>query len=197
MNRRHQNALETSLHQALNDIGEAKNRYQRTKEIHASTVVSTTQQCQRLANMQRIAKKCSHAMTLCKQRQVGIAHLIEKRNRLRSELKALNDASGRLQRLQQVLDEADEYSWEGTYEGTGPYAGYRVTASNTDAGFRLASNRMDTAEDALGVNSTFSLGQIGEAFRFCLESSNPQSCGRAQLDSSGLVFDGIEFKKTS
>lgn len=188
------NALNTTLQQAIESVHEAKSTYKRTRNSHVEASRTTDQQCSRLASMQKIAKTCAAAMKTCRRRQIGISHLIEKRNRLRAELQALQSTKDRMKRLEQVLDEED-YDWEGEFVGRGKYQGYRVTVTDNDAGFTVASSRVGTAEDQLGVKQSFAMGQIGEALRFCLSSNNSQTCGKARVDANGFEFDGVKFSK--
>ena len=196
MEREH-NVLNTSLSQALSAIGEARNRYKNAKVIHANAHQNTNQQCQRLARMQEIATKCQASMKQCKMRQNGIAHLIAKRNRLRAELEALNSSAGRMGELKRVLDDEEDFSWEGVYEGRGRYAGFRVRANDEDSLFRVTSNRVGAAEESLGVSGSHALSEIGKAFRFCLDAGNSETCGEAVLDDSGFSMNGVPFKKVA
>lgn len=181
---RNANVLHTRVDQSIQEIGEAKNMYQRSKRDHQSASASVNGQCARLQQYKKIAKQCRMATAKCQQRQAGLSHLVKKRNQLRAELDALNASQGRLNTLQKVLDDQD-FAWEGEYVGRG---GMRVHVTDEDAGFRLSSSS--------GSGGEFAVGILGEALRFCFDATKPETCGTVVLDDeSGFTFNGEKFKK--
>lgn len=196
MQRREQNVLNTALAQALASLDEAKQRHSNARVVNGTARREQSQQCIRMSKMRAVATRCASAMEQCKRRQDGIAHLIRKRNRLRAELSALSGSQRRLQRLEEALRDDSDNEWEGVYSGSGRYAQYSVRATDEGGAVRLESMRQGGPEARIGTGGSTAIGLVGQAFRFCLDAGNPETCGRARVDAGGLEFEGVRFSRS-
>lgn len=190
-----QNILNTSLTQAMEDIGEARNKYKRQKSEHRRIQSSTKNSCKRLQDYMKISNQCRRAKDTCARRRLDVAHLIEKRNRLRAEVQAIRQGRNRMKQLENALSENVDNPMEGEYEGVGRYSRYRISARESEGGFRLSSTKIGGAEESIGVEQSFGYANMGKAFKFCLDGSNPNSCGRAAFNRNGFTFNDISFKR--
>ena len=192
---RENNILNTALSQSIAEVEEARNIYNRAKIVHASSHRDSSQQCRRLARLEEVSRKCAAAVKTCRARQDNLSELIAKRNRLRAELDALRSSGTRMSQLNELLASTEDPAWEGGYRGVGRFSGYRIDAFDEGNSFRLTANKIGDAEAGLGISASHAIGEIGKAFRFCLQPDDERTCGAARLTASGFEFDGIEFER--